>query len=328
LYYFFKNNLTKGFWRAAAMREDQLVLLTGANGFVGRNLAPVLAANGMTVRRAVRRPSGHPDSVVVDSIGPQTDWSGALSQVEVVVHLAARTHHPREEHAVDIYRSLNTEGTLHLARCAAKAGVRQFIYLSTILVNGTSTDDRPPFREDDRRVPRGVYGASKAAAEAGLEAMSKQTDMRIAVIRPPLIYGPGALGNFGALVNAVERGIPLPFGSIGNRRALLGVENLAAFIVNRLTHPGDKFEIFVVADEEQISTPEFVRRIGRAINKNPRLISFPPLALKALFRLIGRPEAYHSVASSLEIDIAKALRTGWRPQVGLDDGLRNALRKA
>jgi UDP-glucose 4-epimerase len=310
------------------MREDQLVvLLTGANGFVGRNLAPVLAANGMTVRRAVRKPSGNPDTVVIDSIGPQTDWSEALSQVEVVVHLAARTHHPREEHAVEMYRSLNTEGTLHLARCAAKAGVRKFIYLSTILVNGTSTDDRPPFREDDRLVPRGVYGASKAAAEAGLEAIATQTDMSITVIRPPLIYGPGALGNFKTLLAAVKRGIPLPYGSIRNRRAFLGIDNLSSFIVNRLSHAGEKFDIFLVADEEQVPTPEFVRRMGKALDRNVRIVPFSPIALKALFRLVGRPEAYDSVAGSLQIDTSKALTTGWRPQVSLDDGLRNAVRK-
>ena len=239
--------------------------------------------------------------------------------------MAARVHHPREEHATEIYRSINTEGTLHLARCAAKAGVRQFIYLSTILVNGASTDGRPPFREDDPVTPRGVYGLSKAAAEAGLEAMAKATDMRITVIRPPLIYGVGALGNFKLLVKAVERGIPLPFGSIHNRRAFLGVENLASFIVHRLTHPGGKFDVFLVADDEEVSTPEFVRQIGRALNKKPRIVPFPLFALKALFRISGRSEASDSVARSLEVDTSKAMKTGWRPPFSLDEGLRKTL---
>ncbi len=164
------------------MKDGRLVvLLTGANGFVGRNVAPVLAASGMIVRRAMRKLSSEPDTVVVDAIGPETRWDEALRGVDAVLHLAARVHHPREEHASDIYRTINTDGTLHLARCAAKAGVRRFIYLSTILVNGASTDRRSPFREEDPVMPRGVYGLSKAAAEAGLEALAQDTDMSIPI---------------------------------------------------------------------------------------------------------------------------------------------------
>ena len=273
----------------------------------------------------MRKPSSEPNTVVIDTIGPDTNWDEALRGVDAVVHLAARVHHPREEHASEIYRSINTDGTLQLARCAAKAGVRQFIYLSTILVNGASTDGRPPFREDDPVMPRGVYGLSKAAAEAGLEALAQETDMSITVIRPPLIHGPGALGNFRLLVKAVERGIPLPFGSIHNRRAFLGVENLASFIVHRLTHPGSKFDVFLVADDEQVSTPEFVRRIAMAMGKKPRIVPFPLFALKALFRVSGRSEASDSVAGSQEVDTSKALKTGWRPPLSLDEGLRSAL---
>ena len=304
-----------------------VVLLTGANEFVGRNLAPVLKSNGMIVRQAIRKPSSDANSVIINAIGPQTDWNKALFEVDAVVHLAARVHHPREEHATEIYRSINTEGTLHLAQSAAKAGVRHFIYISTVLVNGSTTDGRPPFREDDRLTPRGVYGMSKAAAEAGLEAMAKDTDMNITVIRPPLIYGAGALGNFKLLVTAVERGIPLPFGSIHNRRAFLGIENLASFVVHRLTHPGGKFDVFLVADDEQVSTPEFVRRIATALGKKPRIVSLPLFALNLLFRLSGRSEAAESVAGSLEVDVSKALRTGWRPQLSLDEGLRSSLKR-
>jgi UDP-glucose 4-epimerase len=302
-----------------------VVLLTGANGFVGRNLAPVLAANGMIVRQAMRRPSPHANTVIIDTVGPQTNWEEALLGVDAVLHSAARVHHPREEHAAEIYRSVNTDGTLHLARCAAKAGVRQFIYLSTVLVNGSSTDGRPPFREDDRLMPRGAYGLSKAAAEAGLEAMAKDSDMCITVIRPPLIYGVGALGNFRLLVKAVERGIPLPFGSIHNRRAFLGVGNLASFIVHRLTHQQGKFDIFLVTDDEQVSTPEFVRRIAKALGKESRIVPLPLFALKALFRISGRSEATDSVAVSLEVDMSKAMKTGWRPPFSMDEGLRSTL---
>jgi UDP-glucose 4-epimerase len=309
------------------MKDGRLVVLvTGANGFVGRNVAPVLTSHGMIVRQAMRKPSSHANTAIIDAVGPQTNWEEALVGVDAVLHLAARVHHPREEHATEIYRSINTDGTLHLARCAAKAGVRQFIYLSTILVNGSSTNDRPPFREDDRLMPRGVYGLSKAAAEAGLEAMARESDMCITVIRPPLIYGVGALGNFRLLATAVDRGIPLPFGSIYNRRAFLGVGNLASFIVHRLTHQQDKFEIFLVADDEQVSTPEFVRRIAKTLGKKSRIIPFPLFALNALFRISGRSEASDSVAGSLEVDTSKALKTGWHPEISLDEGLRSALR--
>jgi UDP-glucose 4-epimerase len=303
----------------------RVVLLTGANGFVGQNLAPVLKRNGLIIRQATRKPSPDSTSIMIGTIGPHTDWAEALVGVDAVVHLAARVHHPHEEHAADVYQSINTEGTLHLARCAAEAGVSHFVYLSTVLVNGSSTDGRPPFRENDLLMPRGVYGASKAAAEAGLEAMVKYTSMNFTVIRPPLIYGAGALGNFKLLAAAVSRGIPLPFGCIHNRRAFLSVANLASFIVHRLTHQHGKFDIFLVADEEQISTPEFVRRIENVLGKKSRIVPFPLVALKTLFRISGRSEAYRSVAASLEIDMSKALNTGWRPPLSLDEGLRNAL---
>jgi UDP-glucose 4-epimerase len=308
------------------MKDGRLVVLvTGANGFVGRNAIPVLTANGMMVRQVMRRSSSDPNTVVIDAVGPLTNWDQALIGVDAVLHLAARVHHSREEHATDIYRSINTDGTLHLARCAAKAGVRQFIYLSTALVNGGCTDGHPPFREVDAALPRGIYGLSKAAAEAGLEAIAEDTDMSITVIRPPLIYGPGALGNFKLLAAAVKRGIPLPFGSIQNRRAFLSVGNLASFILHRLTHQQGKFDIFLVADDEQVSTPEFVRRIAKALGKKARIVPLPLFALKALFRISGRSEAANSVVGCFEVDMSKALKAGWRPPLSLDEGLRSTL---
>jgi UDP-glucose 4-epimerase len=311
------------------MKDGRLVvLLTGANGFVGRNVAPALMANGMSVRQATRKLQPDASTVIIDDIGPQTNWAEALIGVDAVVHLAARVHHPREEHAADIYNSINAQGTVHLARCAAKAGVTRFVYLSTALVNGSSTDGRPPFREDDHLMPRGVYGMSKADAELRLEELASDTTMHITVLRPPLIYGRGAVGNFRLLAKAVERGIPLPFASISNRRAFLGVENLASFIVHRLANPGSKFDVYLVADDEQVSTPEFVGRIANALGKRSYIVPLPLLALKALFRVSGRSEAFESVAGSLDIDISKSLKTGWHPPLSLNEGLRNALQAA
>jgi UDP-glucose 4-epimerase len=302
-----------------------VVLVTGANGFVGRHLVPVLASAGWRVRRAVRTPTGSDDEVLIGSIGPATDWQAALAGVEAVVHLAARAHHPGEEHATELYRTVNTGGTLQLAQSADAAGVRQFIHLSTILVNGSCTDGRAPFREDDVPAPRGVYGLSKADAESGLKTLAEAVAMRVTVIRPPLIYGAGALGNFRLLVKAIKRGIPLPFGAIRNRRAFVGVENLSLFIANRLSGTGGKFDLFLVADEAQISTPEFVRQIARASGKTARLVPVPLPALQLLLKMSGRPEARDSLVGSMEIDVSKMAATGWRPPLSLEEGLRRAM---
>src|SRR5882757_3702783 len=174
------------------MKNGQhVVLLTGANGFVGRNLAPTLAANDMIVRRVMRNSSPDPNTFIIKAIDIQTDWKDAFLEVDTVVHLAARVHHPHDGNATEVYRSINTDGTLHLARCASEAGVRQFIFLSTILVNGSSTDGRPPFREIDHPMPRGAYGMSKAAAEEGLRTIATETEMSITVIRHLLFMAPG-----------------------------------------------------------------------------------------------------------------------------------------
>ncbi len=302
-----------------------LVLVTGASGFVGRHLVPVLVQAGWRVRCAVRTLTGNSDEVLIGSIGPDTDWQAALHGVEAVVHLAARVHHPGEEHAGEIYRTVNTEGTLQLARCAAAAGVHQFIHLSTILVNGASTDGRAPFREDDIPAPRGVYGMSKAAAESGLKTLSDTVAMRVMIIRPPLIYGAGAFGNFKLLVKAVQRGIPLPFGAIHNRRAFVGVENLNSFIASRLSATGGKFDIFLIADEAQISTPEFVRQIARASGKSARLLPVALPALQLLLKMSGRSEARDSLIGSMELDTHKMAATGWRPPYSMEEGLRRAV---
>ncbi|RXT46660.1 NAD-dependent epimerase/dehydratase family protein [Bradyrhizobium betae] len=304
-----------------------VVLVTGANGFVGSHVAPALAQAGWKVRRAVRSPGGMDDEVVIETIGPESDWQAALEGVDAVVHLAARVHHKHEEHAVQLYRNVNIAGTLHLARSAATAGVRQFIFLSTVLVHGRSNDGRAPFSEEDILTPRGLYGMSKAAAEAGLRTLARDSAMKISVIRPPLVYGAGARGNFALLTRAVHLGLPLPFGAISNHRAFLAVQNLSSFIQRRLAHPDPEsnFEIFLVADREQVSTPEFIERLARASGKSPRLFGMSPDLLAALLSMIGRQDTHDSLIGSLELNVSKAIATGWQPQVSLDEGLRLAL---
>lgn len=309
------------------MKDNRpVVLVTGASGFIGQHLVPLLAIHGWTVRAVVRTPAAGPDEVQVDSIGPETDWQEALAGVDAVVHLAARVHHPNEEHAVELYQAVNVEGTLHLARSAAKLGVRQFVFLSTILVHGRSTDGHSAFKEDDILTPLGVYGRSKAAAETGLEAIAQDSDMRVTVIRPPLVYGAGAKGNFRLLVRTVRRGIPLPFASIRNRRAFLSVQNLVSFILDRLSRAERKFDIFLVADDEQVSTPEFIRRLARAAGTTSRLLPVPTPMLNWLLRIAGEQDARDSVVGSLELDVSKAASTGWRPPITLDEALHLATR--
>jgi UDP-glucose 4-epimerase len=193
-------------------------------------------------------------------------------------------------------------------------------------VHGRTNNFRAPFRESDELTPRGLYGKSKAAAEAGLMTLAQSGGMNITVARPPLVYGFGAKGNFASLQKAVRAGIPLPFAGIQNRRAFVAVENLASFIQYRLSHPGEKFDIFLVADQEQVSTPEFIRRLANAAGHSPRLFSIPPRLLSALLKLSGRREINDSLVGSLELDLSKAAATGWRPRVTLDEGLQLALR--
>src|SRR5207248_4251633 len=172
-------------------------------------------------------------------------------------------------------------------------------------------DGRAPFRENDVLTPRGLYGISKAAAEAGLKALAQDGGIRITVIRPPLVYGAGAKGNFALLAKAVRRGIPLPFAAIRNRRAFVSVENLASFIVQRVAHADKNFDIFLVADQEQVSTPEFVERLAKAAGAEPRLFSMPTSVLAGLLKIAGRQEACDSLIGSQELDLSKTVATGW-----------------
>jgi UDP-glucose 4-epimerase len=308
------------------MTNDRpIVLMTGATGFVGRHLLPVLQRYGWVVRSAVRRPSGLQNEAVIGSIGRETDWRAGLDGVDAVVHLAARVHHPNDRDAEDLYRDLNVDGTLQLARSAIKAGVKQFVFASTALVYGRNNDGHPPFGEDDVLTPQNPYSRSKVEAEAGLKSFARDHEMGITVVRPPLVYGTGAKGNFALLVRAAKLGLPLPFAAIRNRRSFVSVENLASFIASRLSAASGGYEIFLVADEERVSTPEFFKRLANAGGTKARLVPAPAALLGALLALSGRSDARQSLIGSLELNIAKALSTGWQPPLTLDEGLRLAL---
>jgi UDP-glucose 4-epimerase len=265
---------------------------------------------------------------VIGSIGPETDWRAALAGVDAVVHLAARVHHPEDRDAEEPYLALNVEGSLRLARSAIAAGVRHFIFASTALVYGRNNDGSPPFNEDDLLTPNNPYSRSKLEAERGLKSLARDRGMGVTIVRPPLVYGPGAKGNFALLVKAARLGVPLPFAAVRNRRAFVSVQNLSSFIASRLSAAGGGYEIFLVADEEQVSTPEFFRRLAKAAGGKARLFPAPAPLLGALLTLGGRQDARQSLVGSLELNISKACSTGWRPPLTLDEGLRLALSKS
>jgi UDP-glucose 4-epimerase len=245
--------------------------------------------------------------------------------VQAVVHLAARAHRSDtiQKNEKDLYHAINFLGTMQLARSSISAGVEQFIFLSSIAVNGSTTDGREPFSEYDRIAPNSVYGQSKAAAEQGLSDVARNCGMSIIAIRAPMIYGAGAGGNFGKLLSAVRSGIPLPFGLVRNQRAFLGIDNLTSFILHRLSASVlPNFEVFLVADDNEVSTPDFVRGLARACARPARLFPLPISLLRPPLNALGVSDA---LLSSLQMNVTKAHSTGWECPLKLDEGLSLAV---
>jgi nucleoside-diphosphate-sugar epimerase len=308
------------------------VLVTGANGFVGRSCCEELLAKGWRLRAVVRpgRPNPPPaalDVVEIDSVGAGTDWSAALRGVSHVVHLAGRAHVLRDLAPDSLVRfmEINVAGTACLAQMAAQQGVRRLVYLSTVKVHGEG--GAVPYREDDQPSPSGPYAVSKWQAEQALRRIAAETGLEVVILRPPLIYGPGVKANFLAMMKTVQRGMPLPFATISNRRSLLYVGNLMAAVGTCLTHPRASGETYLVSDGEDVSTPELIRRIAAAMKKPPRLFPFPPSLLSLLSRLVGRGAALERLRGSLQVDIGKIWKElGWTPPVPMNVGLVDTVR--
>jgi nucleoside-diphosphate-sugar epimerase len=300
---------------------NEPVLVTGANGFIGRALCPALAAAGFVVRRAVRGGST-PEAFAVGDIGPDTDWCAALAGSRAVVHLAARVHVLRDE-AADVeaaFHAVNTEGTLNLARQAAAAGVKRFVFVSSIKVNGEGR--AMPYTEIDPAAPQDAYARSKWAAEQGLWEIARETGLEVVVTRPPLVYGPGVGANFERLLGWVARGWPLPFGRVDNRRSLLFVGNLVDAIRVCLSHPAAAESTYLLSDGEDVSTPELLRRLAEALGRPARIPPLPPSWLKLAANLLGRGADLERLLGSLAVDSDAICRDlGWRPPFTLDQGL-------
>ena len=312
-------------------RSSQKVVITGVGGFVGRALSAEVVSHGLEVQGVTRTSCDLPRgvrNVVVGDIDGGTVWRDALKECEVVIHLAARAHvmHDATADPLFEFRRVNSLGTINLARQAAAAGVRRFVFVSTIGVNGAETFDQP-FTAEDGAAPQSPYAVSKHEAEQGLLALAVETGMEVVTIRPPLVYGPGAPGNFGSLLRWLRRGVPLPLGAIHNQRSLVGLGNLVDLIMTCLEHPGAANQTFLVSDGEDVSTTELLRRTGEAMGSPARLVPVPAGMLKLAAAMVGKRDMAQRLCGSLRVDIGKTRRLlGWSPPFTLDEGLRKAVK--
>ena len=300
-----------------------MILVTGANGFLGQALSLELKKRQFTVRRALRSEAKEGE-VSVGDIGPDTNWDAALVGVDLIVHTAARVHvmHDTADDPLSQYREVNVEGTLNLARQAAATGTRRFIFISSIKVNGESTSPGKPFIADDQPNPEDPYGVSKWEAEVGLHQLSRETGMEVVIIRPPLVYGPGVKANFLRMMCWISRGLPLPLGRIDNKRSLVALANLVDLIITCFEHPAAANHIFLAGDGEDVSTTELLQGIGKALGKPARLFPCPNSLLSFAATLLGKRDMVQRLNGSLQVDISAARSLlGWKPPLSLDEGL-------
>ncbi|MDD0838929.1 SDR family oxidoreductase [Curvibacter sp. HBC61] len=311
-----------------------MILVTGATGFVGSALVKRLvieSAFGGVVAVSRRLDVSWPEGVKrvqVSDLLPTTDWSVALRQVDAVVHCAARVHVMQDSASdpLQAYRHVNVEGTLHLARQAAAAGVNRFVFVSSIKVNGESTLPGVPFTANDEPAPLDPYGVSKMEAEQGLQDISAQTGMEVVIVRPPLVYGPGVKANFAAMMRWVARGVPLPLGAIHNARSMVALDNLVDLLVRCLSHPAAAGQTFLVSDGQDVSTTSLLRRTAQAMGKQALLLPVPAGVLQLVAALLGKRDVAQRLCGSLQADISKTRQLlGWSPPLTLDQGLRKAV---
>ncbi len=305
------------------------LLVSGSTGFVGRSLCPALCERGFSVRAISRRDCNFSSSysfVVVPSLSSLTRYCPVFEDVQCVVHLAGRAHVMREIELDPVYafRKVNVYETLSFAREAALAGVQRFVFVSTVKVNGECNSPDSPFREFDPVNPLDPYSLSKYEAEVGLLKISAETGMDVVIVRPPLVYGPYVKGNFLFLMKLLSSRIPLPLRQLkDNRRSLLGVDNLIDFLSTCCTHPAAAGRVFLVSDQQDVSTVDLLRRLGQAMSLNVRLFPVPLRLLESTATLFNKHTTFQRLSNSLVLDTSAAYRDlGWKPPMSLDEGLR------
>jgi len=309
------------------------VLVTGATGFVGSELIRQLAAKAIDAVGCARSadsllPVGVEPFVVEDLTEVDINWSLALSNVDVVIHTAARAHIMNDEVLDPLaeFRKVNCDVTLRLAWAAAESGVKRFVFVSSVKVNGERSDLNRPFSPEDSFIPVDSYGLSKHEAEQGLLQIGKETAMEVVIIRPPLVYGPGVRANFVSMMKWMKKGIPLPFGAISNKRSLVALDNLVDFIVlcaDRDKSPKAANEIFLISDNEDVSTSELLRRVARAFGKKSWLFPVPVFLMTWAAKLIGKGGVANRLFGSLQVDSSKAHDLlGWKPVITMDGQLK------
>ena len=291
-------------------RKNNKILVTGSNGFVGKALCQALRNRGEnftgTLRHKALAIKGQ-DYIIVDSLDENTDWREALHGCGTVVHLAGRAH-VLNDNVVDplsAFRLTNTQGTLNLAEQAAECGVSRFIFLSTIGVNGAATSG-VPYSFLDSPSPHSPYAVSKLEAEVGLREIAKRAGMDYVIIRAPAIYGKNAPGNFGLIEKCIRYGIPLPFGSINNKRSLIAIENIVSFIIVCIEHQRAKNQLFLVSDDDDLSTLEIVELLGKFIGKKTKTVNLPLKLLWLVLTVLGKRKAAVSLMSDLQVDVGRS----------------------
>jgi nucleoside-diphosphate-sugar epimerase len=307
-------------------------LVTGANGFVGRAAVQSLAKKGHSVVAQTRKMPAVPWPAELSITSCITDFDqphslhAALQGCDWVMHTAARVHqvHDTAPNPLDVYRKVNALYTLALANAAAAHGVKRFVFLSSIKVNGDWTSKDHPFQADDASTPVDPYGISKHEAELGLREIAAQTGMQVVIVRPPLVYGPGVKANFLTMMRWLQRGIPLPLGAIHNQRSLVGLGNLVDLLEKCLIHPAAANQTFLASDGQDVSTTELLRALAQALQVKPRLIAVPQAVLEGGLKLLGRGDLAQRLCGNLTVDIAKTRDLlSWTPPFSLEHGLRS-----